>query len=1186
MRYSMLILGLHALLLAPQDGGALAVTAASTSSSHLHPRVSISLPPSRRRRLHVFGSAFHVPRGGSTASTGDGASSSTAAAASPSVLSATSGSQESGGDAPGADDAAIVATIPPLEYNQTAAPVASAPLSDIVSTLRSNADTGLSPTVAKARLRQYGPNALVAPPGKTLLDLIAEQFEDRLVQILLAVAALSGVFSYFEVKSAGGDGEGLLKSFVEPLVILAILVLNAAVGVWQSKSAEGSLEALKKLQPSLATVLRDGQWIDGIDASELVPGDVISFRVGDKISADARVLTLQTSTLSLDEGSLTGESVTVQKLPGDEGLAAVGAPVQDMRSVVFSGTMVTSGSGIAVVVRTGMDTEIGKIQKGVTEAKSEEQKTPLGQKLDEFGETLTVIIGVICLAVWCVSIPKFDDPSFSSVWEGAVYYAKVAVALGVAAIPEGLPAVITLCLSLGTRRMAQRNVIVRKLPSVETLGCTSIICTDKTGTLTTNEMTAVSLVVMERDGSGPEANGRVVEHPISGFSYSPVGAVDGVEKNMEIQSNPEGSIADVARVSALCNDAKIVGRAPEAPEDSAEAGKKKKKNKDADTEKDYERVGEPTEAALCVLAEKLGGTGADSGKSVESMLPSELAAANVDTWRTSNPRSATLEFSRDRKSMSVLCRGDGGSEGNRLFVKGAPNLLLERCTHVKFRDGTVSRLSGALRREIEEKTTELAVRPLRCLALAIKEEQDLDGSLQDYFPDEESDRAHPLLSDPSNFRDIETGLTLVGIVGIKDPARPEVADSIRMCSEAGIRVMMITGDARDTAVAIARDVNIFPPLEEASNDEVKAYEGREFFEKPEAEQLELIKTGNMVFCRAEPADKQKLVKMLQSQDEIPAMTGDGVNDAPALQQASIGIAMGITGTEVSKEAADMVLADDNFSTIVSAVEEGRCIYANMQAFICFLISCNIGEICAILFATIAGFPEPLTAMHLLWVNLVTDGPPATALGFNPPDPDIMKQLPRPSDEPIMTRWLLTRYCLTGLYVGIATVGVFVGHYMSLGVSLSDLASWSKCGDLWQPGNDLMCSDLFQGSGRMLPQTLSLTTLVMMEMFKALSAVSVDNSLIRVGPQKNGWLLLGVALPLLLHFAVVYSEKLGLPGLGESFGLVPLSLENWITVLKWSAPILLVDEALKAVGRSVNKERDEERAAALAVEGKS
>ena len=262
--------------------------------------------------------------------------------------------------------------------------------------------------------------------------------------------------------------------------------------------------------------------------------------------------------------------------------------------------------------------------------------------------------------------------------------------------------------------MAQRNVIVRKLPSVETLGCTSVICTDKTGTLTTNEMTAVSLVVMERDGSGPEANGRVVEHPISGFSYSPVGAVDGVEKNMEIQSNPEGSIADIARVSALCNDAKIVGRAPEAPEDSAEAGKKRKKNKDADTEKDYERVGEPTEAALCVLAEKLGGTDADSGKSVESMLPSDLAAANVDTWRTSNPRSATLEFSRDRKSMSVLCRGDGGSEGNRLFVKGAPNLLLERCTHVKFRDGTVSRLSGALRREIEEKTTELAMPRLGC----------------------------------------------------------------------------------------------------------------------------------------------------------------------------------------------------------------------------------------------------------------------------------------------------------------------------------------------------------------------------------------------------------------------------------------------------------------------------------------
>jgi len=292
-----------------------------------------------------------------------------------------------------------------------------------------------------------------------------------------------------------------------------------------------------------------------------------------------------------------------------------------------------------------------------------------------------------------------------------VYYAKVAVALGVAAIPEGLPAVITLCLSLGTRRMAQRNVIVRKLPSVETLGCTSVICTDKTGTLTTNEMTAVSLIVMEREGSGSEAVDKVVEHPISGFSYSPVGTVEGVEKDSEIQSNPLGSVTDIAKVSSLCNDAKIVGRAAAIEDD--EVKQKKKGSMDSDTEKDYERVGEPTEAALCVLAEKLGGTSSHlSATSAVSLSPAELASASVNAWRLSNPRSATLEFSRDRKSMSVLCRGNEGKEGNRLFVKGAPNLLLERCTHVKFRDGTVERLTGALRREIEEKTTELAVRPL------------------------------------------------------------------------------------------------------------------------------------------------------------------------------------------------------------------------------------------------------------------------------------------------------------------------------------------------------------------------------------------------------------------------------------------------------------------------------------------
>ncbi len=1082
----------------------------------------------------------------------------------------------------------------PLVFNASSADCGSMTVAELWELLESSPD-GLSTDDAQARIQQYGRNALQASKGKSIMTLVLEQFEDRLVQILLGVALLSGIFSYLEVRQATGD-EALWKSFVEPFVILSILVLNAAVGVWQTSSAQDSLEALQRMQPTLATVLRDGVWQAGVPASDLVPGDVLEVRVGDKIPADARLVQLLTAAIQIDEGSLTGESVTVGKLAGEEGTVKPNLPLQDQRGMLYGGTMVTSGTGRAVVVQTGMDTQMGKIQKGVTQAKAEQPKTPLAIKLDEFGSTLTKIIGVICLAVWIISIPKMDDPSFSNSWEGAIYYAKVSVALGVAAIPEGLPAVITLCLSLGTRRMAQRNVIVRKLQSVETLGCTSVICTDKTGTLTTNEMTAVSLVLLEKQAGKTCFQ----EHRVDGVSYAPAGSIDGVTKDLEVKTLPNGALADVAAVAALCNDASIVGNDVDYHFDEDivddkgntigrihnEKVKKKtgifRKKGKIDLEKAFERVGEPTEAALCVLAEKIGGMAHYlEGEFIDSRTglhinvpPSVLASANVKEWRSLNARQATLEFNRDRKSMSVLC--GSGRGGNRLLVKGAPNLLIERCTHVKTRDGAVVPLTGSLRREINDMVSSLAMRPLRCLALAVKESGKLESSLKSFSPKEEGDVAkHPLLKNPSKYRDIETGLTLVGIVGIKDPARPEVAESIKLCAKAGIRVMMITGDAKDTAVAIARDVNILP--QKVDGEVIKAYEGREFFLKSEEEQLELLRSDNIVFCRAEPADKQKLVKMLQALKEIPAMTGDGVNDAPALQQAAIGVAMGITGTEVAKEAADMILADDNFSTIVAAVEEGRRIYANMQAFICFLISCNIGEICAILIATVGGFPEPLTAMHLLWVNLVTDGPPATALGFNPPDPDLMSQRPRPSDEPIMTRWLMTRYCLTGLYVGLATVGIFVGHYLDQGVTLSQLSNWSKCGAAWEPsGGAEMCEQLFEGVGRQTPQTLSLTALVVMEMLKALSAVSVDSSLLRVSPLANPWLLLGVALPSMLHLGVMYSAKLGVPALAESFGMSPLSLSDWTTVWSWALPILLVEEVLKSVGRYLNAREQKQR----------
>ncbi|CAN0294943.1 unnamed protein product [Ectocarpus sp. 12 AP-2014] len=475
-------------------------------------------------------------------------------------------------------------------------------------------------------------------------------------------------------------------------------------------------------------------------------------------------------------------------------------------------------------------------------------------------------------------------------------------------------------------------------------------------------------------------------------------------------------------------------------------------------------------------------------------------------------------------------------------------------------DGKSVPMTSQFRKEIIDKYAAMAVRPLRCLALATKEGDTL-GALNKFRTGDDPQR-NPSLRNADKFEEVESDLTFVGICGIKDPARPEVADAMVMCQEAGVRVMVITGDSKDTAAAIARDVNIFGPDEDVSE---RAWVGAEFFRLPEEKQKGLLATGNMLFCRTEPKDKQRLVKMLQDMGEVPAMTGDGVNDAPALQQAAIGIAMGIAGTEVSKDAADMVLADDNFATIVSAVEEGRAIYNNMQAFICFLISCNIGEIATIFFATLLGLPEPLTPLHLLWVNLVTDGPPATALGFNPPDPDAMSKPPRPKDEPIMSKWLLTRYLLTGLYVGFATLGVSVHWYLDHGVTWSQLLNWSTCmGEGMElpatAGLEYLASkpcEIFTVA-KAIPQSLSLSTLVTMEMLKALSAVSVDNSMLRVPPWRNKWLLAGVAFPSLLHLAVLY-----LPGVGETFGVAPLSWDDWTWVLRFSLPILLVEEILKA-----------------------
>eukprot|EP00804_Cyclotella_cryptica_P016200 CCRYP_005687-RA/>CCRYP_005687-RA protein AED:0.03 eAED:0.03 QI:282/1/1/1/0.83/0.71/7/1104/1163 len=1047
-------------------------------------------------------------------------------------------------------------------------------------------ETGLSNEEAQKVLDEIGPNSLTPRRKKSFWELWLQQFDDGLVKILVVVALASAAFSASEVwnvllenadESVGiGSADNVevalsrffsneeirstvVQSFVEPAIIIAILLLNAVVGVWQDLSARSSLEALEKMQPRLATVLRydeiegSSNWITDFDARSLVPGDVIRLRVGDSIPADARLAELSSSTMYVDESSLTGESVSVGKLPADEGVESfikertinaekktsrdsdtATVPIQDQSAMIFSGSLVTRGSGCALVVRTGTSTQIGKIQSTLFEAQSEteERKTPLGEQLDEFGTTLSYVIGFICVVVWVTSVPRFSDSAFNTWLEGAIYYAKVSVALGVAAIPEGLPAVITLCLSLGTRRMAERNVIVRKLPSVETLGCTSVICTDKTGTLTSNQMTAVALILLESDSSHGAIE--VVEHKVTGSSYNPCGSVDEIGRE-ESSAEKHGAVKYACDIMTLCNDARLIG-SNESTENIINA----KDGKNLEPEPQYCIEGEPTEAALLVLVEKLGPY--NNHDNPTQKKPSVLANQNFNHFSKFWERYATLEFDRRRKSMSVLCTQRETQHGRcNLFVKGAPNMILRRCSHAMLRDGTIVALDSKLLAQIESTISSIGDRALRCIGLAFKEGDNLEPQLL-----KQNSQYDAYLKDSSKFESIEDAMTFIGMVAIKDPPRPHVSESIDSCKEAGIRVIMITGDAKNTAVAIARDVHIFNDNEEVYGQ--RAFEGREFFALPESEQLDKLSTGNLVICRAEPADKQCLVKMLQSIGEIPAMTGDGVNDAPALQQASIGVAMGISGTDVAKEAADMVLVDDNFSTIVDAVEEGRCIYANMQAFINFLITCNIGEVIGVFMASILGLPQLLTPLQLLWVNLVTDGPPATALGFNPPDPNLMKRKPRSASEEILTPSLLLRYTAAGLYIGIATLGIYVSYFLDHGISLQNLSSWSTCVD--KPLCDVF-SDLRP------PQTLALTTLVTTELLKALCTVSVNSSVFVIGPQRNPWLLLGVTVPFVLNLAIIY-----VPELEANFGLVPLTGDDWLKVMVWSFPIIFIDEFLK------------------------
>lgn len=985
---------------------------------------------------------------------------------------------------------------------------------EVLTHFRVSEYAGLSPEQVKKNLEIYGPNELPAEEGKSLLELVIEQFEDLLVRILLLAAFVSFVLACFE------DGHDTLTAFVEPMVIILILIANAVIGVWQERNAESAIEALKEYEPEMGKVIRsDRKGVQRIRARDLVPGDIVEVAVGDKVPADIRIINIRSTTLRVDQSILTGESVSVIK--HTDPVPDPRAVNQDKKNMLFSGTNIAAGKAVGIVVGTGVNTEIGKIRNQM--ASTQQEKTPLQQKLDEFGQQLSKVISIVCVAVWVINISHFSDPVHGGSWiRGAVYYFKIAVALAVAAIPEGLPAVITTCLALGTRRMAKKNAIVRSLPSVETLGCTSVICSDKTGTLTTNQMSVCKMFVIDKV-EGQKCS--LHEFSITGSTYAPEGEV--LKDGKKINCGDYDGLIEVATICAFCNDSSL----------------------DYNESKGiYEKVGEATETALTCLVEKMN----VFNTKTSTMTKVERASACNNALKQLMKKEFTLEFSRDRKSMSVYCSAVKSPSTCRMFVKGAPESVIERCNYVRIGTTKVP-LTGPIKESIMSviKAWGTGSDTLRCLGLATCDTPPKKEDLN--------------LDDSSKFINYETDLTFVGCVGMLDPPRKEVVASLEMCVQAGIRVIMITGDNKGTAVAICRKIGIFSENEDVAG---KAYTGREFDDLPPDEQREACQMARC-FARVEPAHKSKIIEYLQSFNEITAMTGDGVNDAPALKKAEIGIAMG-SGTAVAKSAAEMVLSDDNFASIVAAVEEGRAIYNNMKQFIRYLISSNVGEVVCIFMTAILGLPEALIPVQLLWVNLVTDGLPATALGFNPPDLDIMDKPPRNPKEPLISGWLFFRYIAIGVYVGLATVSGAMYWFLfdeeGPEVTFSQLRQFMKC----TPDNPVFEGIECEVFASRYPTTMALSVLVTIEMFNALNSISENQSLLRMPPWLNPWLLAAMVLSVCLHFLVLHVKPLPL-----IFQVTPLSWHQWVVVLKISAPVVLLDEVLKYIARN-HLEGEEEK----------
>ncbi len=926
--------------------------------------------------------------------------------------------------------------------------------------LETSALRGLGARDAQARQAAYGPNEIRAARGPSILAMLVGQFQDFMVLVLLGATAVSAV----------------LGEYRDVVAILAIVVMNALLGFVQEFRAERALAALRRLAAPQATVVREGQTIH-VDAAELVPGDVILVGPGDRVPADARLV--ECHGVEADESVLTGESRPARK--DADSIIRESVPVAERRNMLHAGTVITRGRGTALVVSTGMETQMGLIAGMISGAS--EGATPLQRRLAQLGRWLVLGCLLICAVVAALGVARGE--SVQSMF-------MAGVSLAVAAIPEGLPAIVTISLALGVQRMSARRAVIRRLSAVETLGCATVICADKTGTLTRNEMTVVAVDLIDRQlrvtGSGYAPEGEFRE--VSG-----TGATSGAAPGRAGVAAPERRIEDPAAdpalrdlllCAALCNDASLTREQPGQPAPAGASARPSARRRI------WAVVGDPTEGALLAMAHK-GGLGI-------------MRRVRAST------RVSEIPFEPERRMMAVVCEGP---EGVFTFVKGAPQTVLELCDS-RYMGRERAARDAQFDKEVLARNSDMARRAMRVLALACAR-----GNLVEERAGLEA-KVHPRL-------------TFLGLTGMMDPPRPEATKSVDRARRAGIRTIMITGDHAETAEAIAIQTGLIPPdgLTDGRARSSLIVSGEQLDNASDHEVMRIVDTA-AVFARVAPAHKLRIVRALRQRGHIVAMTGDGVNDAPAIREADIGISMGLKGTDVAREASSMVLGDDNYATIIAAIEEGRSIYDNIRKFIRYLLASNVGEVASMLLTAMAGLPLPLTPIQLLWMNLMTDGLPAMALAADPTDPEAMSRPPRRPDEGVFAHGLGMKIMAQGAFIGLCTIACYIIAGLALG---HDLAT---------------------------ARTMAFCTLVMSQLIYVFHCRSERHSASEVGLASNGLLVAAVAVSVALQVAGVQ-----LPVGHAYLGTRPLSFIDWAIVLflsGWSVILTAVARAARRAAR--------------------